>query len=254
MPGYRVFGNIVLSFMTKLASGYWHLFDPQNGYTAIRTEVLRARAARPRGAALQLRERPAHPPQHPPGAGRRRARSRRSTATRSRASGSRKVDPRAAEPADPRVLAADLVSLRALVVLADRAAAVPRAVLFAVRARRRDLGVLPDRGVGRRHGGDRHARGAAAHARHADADQRAAARHPGEPVDPEICRRTRRRADPVSGRLHEVAQDVGPAATGVPRALLRPSGPAGSTAAARRRRSPASRPSGRTAFARAAVT
>ncbi len=41
MPRYRIFGNIVLSFMTKLASGYWHLFDPQNGYTAIRTEVLR---------------------------------------------------------------------------------------------------------------------------------------------------------------------------------------------------------------------
>ncbi|WP_166790864.1 glycosyltransferase family 2 protein [Cryobacterium mannosilyticum] len=41
MPNYRVFGNIVLSFMTKLASGYWNLFDPQNGYTAIRTEVLR---------------------------------------------------------------------------------------------------------------------------------------------------------------------------------------------------------------------
>ncbi len=41
MPRYRVFGNIVLSFMTKLTSGYWHLFDPQNGYTAIRTEVLR---------------------------------------------------------------------------------------------------------------------------------------------------------------------------------------------------------------------
>ncbi|HEV7848618.1 MAG TPA: glycosyltransferase family 2 protein [Mycetocola sp.] len=40
MPRYRVFGNIVLSFMTKLASGYWHLFDPQNGYTAVRTEVL----------------------------------------------------------------------------------------------------------------------------------------------------------------------------------------------------------------------
>jgi glycosyltransferase involved in cell wall biosynthesis len=40
MPGYRVFGNIVLSFMTKLASGYWHLFDPQNGYTAVRAEVL----------------------------------------------------------------------------------------------------------------------------------------------------------------------------------------------------------------------
>ncbi len=40
MPGHRVFGNIVLSFMTKLASGYWNLFDPQNGYTAIRSDVL----------------------------------------------------------------------------------------------------------------------------------------------------------------------------------------------------------------------
>lgn len=40
MPRHRIFGNIVLSFMTKLTSGYWHLFDPQNGYTAIRTEVL----------------------------------------------------------------------------------------------------------------------------------------------------------------------------------------------------------------------
>jgi glycosyltransferase involved in cell wall biosynthesis len=41
MPTHRIFGNIVLSFMTKLASGYWNLFDPQNGYTAVRTEVLR---------------------------------------------------------------------------------------------------------------------------------------------------------------------------------------------------------------------
>lgn len=41
MPGHRVFGNIVLSFLTKLASGYWNLFDPQNGYTAVRTEELR---------------------------------------------------------------------------------------------------------------------------------------------------------------------------------------------------------------------
>lgn len=40
MPRYRVFGNIVLSFLTKLTSGYWHLFDPQNGYTAIRGDVL----------------------------------------------------------------------------------------------------------------------------------------------------------------------------------------------------------------------
>lgn len=40
MPAYRIFGNIVLSFMTKLASGYWHLFDPQNGYTAIHRTAL----------------------------------------------------------------------------------------------------------------------------------------------------------------------------------------------------------------------
>jgi glycosyltransferase involved in cell wall biosynthesis len=40
MPAHRVVGNILLSFLTKMASGYWHLFDPQNGYTAIRHDVL----------------------------------------------------------------------------------------------------------------------------------------------------------------------------------------------------------------------
>jgi glycosyltransferase involved in cell wall biosynthesis len=40
MPAYRIFGNVILSFMTKLASGYWHLFDPQNGYTAIHRSAL----------------------------------------------------------------------------------------------------------------------------------------------------------------------------------------------------------------------
>jgi glycosyltransferase involved in cell wall biosynthesis len=40
MPRHRIFGNIVLTFMTKLASGYWHIFDPQNGYTAIKREAL----------------------------------------------------------------------------------------------------------------------------------------------------------------------------------------------------------------------
>jgi glycosyltransferase involved in cell wall biosynthesis len=40
MPRHRVFGSIVLSFMTKLASGYWHLFDPQNGYTATSRSAL----------------------------------------------------------------------------------------------------------------------------------------------------------------------------------------------------------------------
>ncbi len=40
MPAYRIFGSVVLSFMTKAASGYWHLFDPQNGYTAISRDAL----------------------------------------------------------------------------------------------------------------------------------------------------------------------------------------------------------------------
>lgn len=41
MPTIRLFGNAVLSFLTKLSSGYWQLFDPTNGYTAIRRELLR---------------------------------------------------------------------------------------------------------------------------------------------------------------------------------------------------------------------
>lgn len=41
MPAYRIAGNLVLSLLMKVASGYWHLFDPQNGYTAIRHDVLR---------------------------------------------------------------------------------------------------------------------------------------------------------------------------------------------------------------------
>lgn len=40
MPRHRILGNVVLSFMTKAASGYWNLFDPQNGYTAIHRTAL----------------------------------------------------------------------------------------------------------------------------------------------------------------------------------------------------------------------
>ena len=39
MPPLRLFGNAVLSFMTKLSSGYWSTFDPTNGYTAIHASV-----------------------------------------------------------------------------------------------------------------------------------------------------------------------------------------------------------------------
>ncbi|QLK25815.1 glycosyltransferase family 2 protein [Natrinema zhouii] len=42
MPPFRLFGNWVLTQLTKIASGYWRLQDPQNGYTAISHEALSA--------------------------------------------------------------------------------------------------------------------------------------------------------------------------------------------------------------------
>lgn len=41
MPKHRLAGNFVLTFLTKLASGYWNVFDPQNGYIAIHSAALR---------------------------------------------------------------------------------------------------------------------------------------------------------------------------------------------------------------------
>ena len=35
MPRFRLVGNWMLSFLTKISSGYWNTGDPQNGYTAI---------------------------------------------------------------------------------------------------------------------------------------------------------------------------------------------------------------------------
>jgi dolichol-phosphate mannosyltransferase len=40
MPWIRRLGNTVLSFIIKLASGYWNIFDPTNGYTAISKNAL----------------------------------------------------------------------------------------------------------------------------------------------------------------------------------------------------------------------
>ncbi|MCB2174990.1 MAG: glycosyltransferase family 2 protein [Actinomycetales bacterium] len=40
MPRHRLIGNVVLTFMTKVASGYWDIVDPQNGYTAISRDAL----------------------------------------------------------------------------------------------------------------------------------------------------------------------------------------------------------------------
>jgi len=40
MPRHRLLGSLALTFMTKMASGYWHIFDPQNGFVACRTVML----------------------------------------------------------------------------------------------------------------------------------------------------------------------------------------------------------------------
>jgi glycosyltransferase involved in cell wall biosynthesis len=39
MPKLRIFGNASLSLLAKLSTGYWDLFDPTNGYTAIHADV-----------------------------------------------------------------------------------------------------------------------------------------------------------------------------------------------------------------------
>src|SRR6187551_3440423 len=41
MPLVRRIGNLGLSFLTKAASGHWKMFDPTNGFLALRGDVLR---------------------------------------------------------------------------------------------------------------------------------------------------------------------------------------------------------------------
>lgn len=40
MPLVRLVGNAMLSFLNKLSSGYWNVFDPTNGFTAIHAVCL----------------------------------------------------------------------------------------------------------------------------------------------------------------------------------------------------------------------
>jgi glycosyltransferase involved in cell wall biosynthesis len=40
IPKLRYFGNSVLSLLTKIASGYWHIADSQSGYTVISRRAL----------------------------------------------------------------------------------------------------------------------------------------------------------------------------------------------------------------------
>ena len=39
MPFIRRFGNIGLAFLVRMASGYWEVFDPSNGYIAIQSKT-----------------------------------------------------------------------------------------------------------------------------------------------------------------------------------------------------------------------
>ena len=41
MPKHRLIGNSILSILTKFATGYWNILDPQSGYTAISINALR---------------------------------------------------------------------------------------------------------------------------------------------------------------------------------------------------------------------
>ena len=41
IPRYRYLGNAVLSLLTKIASGYWHVADSQSGYTVIHMQALK---------------------------------------------------------------------------------------------------------------------------------------------------------------------------------------------------------------------
>ncbi|MBI1883162.1 MAG: glycosyltransferase family 2 protein [Chlamydiae bacterium] len=41
MPYLRLLGNGILGFFVRFSSGYWDIYDPTNGYTAIRSEILK---------------------------------------------------------------------------------------------------------------------------------------------------------------------------------------------------------------------
>jgi hypothetical protein len=83
IPRHRYLGNAVLSLLTKVASGYWHVADSQSGYTAVTSEALAVLqlppplsplrvSQSPAGRAQQLRlpgARRAHPPRLQRGGG-----------------------------------------------------------------------------------------------------------------------------------------------------------------------------------------
>ncbi|UTP40965.1 glycosyltransferase family 2 protein [Phenylobacterium sp. LH3H17] len=46
MPRVRLFGNAALSFAAKVSTGYWNVFDPTNGFTAIEASMIKLLSGR----------------------------------------------------------------------------------------------------------------------------------------------------------------------------------------------------------------
>ena len=63
IPRHRYVGNAILSLLTKIASGYWHVADSQSGYTAISRAMLAQLDRRPHLPRLRLPERHARAPE-----------------------------------------------------------------------------------------------------------------------------------------------------------------------------------------------
>ena len=77
MPAVRLWGNAILSILSKLSTGYWNVVDPTNGYTAIHASVAAASSAAEDQPELFLRDGSALPAEYAARGGRRRPDGRR---------------------------------------------------------------------------------------------------------------------------------------------------------------------------------
>ena len=107
IPRSRYLGNAVLSLLTKIASGYWHVADSQSGYTAASREMLAQLDLDRIYPRLRLPERHARPPE----------RVERARARHSLAPGLRRR--RAVGHQDPQGRPAHLVAAAEGLLLAD---------------------------------------------------------------------------------------------------------------------------------------
>ena len=178
MPRHRVVGNLALSFLTKAASGYWNLFDPQNGYTAISREaLLRLDLSRSRGATSSRMtcsststSSGSAPPTCP---------SRPDTATRCPAS-TCAAGPACSEAPRPRFLDPHLVEVRPPVVLSRRPHAIRRPRPDGTRPRGQPVDGGPHPRAGDRERGHSRSGGGSTAQRLPHVDPRDGPGHPGQ--------------------------------------------------------------------------